>query len=222
MHRVTALPFNYAETDGAAIVSAALLTPEGLLASRNAKPPFATPSATTSLHEALTVLGYDSAHWKSARWAKAILQEFKTENRSSTAERSYALSDLPIPLFYRELDAAYPGAKFVLTIRDEVEWLQSVRNHWSDRNQYRAQWDGDYFTHQLHNALYGRKTFDAETFLRRYKQHNEEVRAHFKDRPGDLLVMDMSDGAGWYELCGFLRRAIPSEPYPRTHVSQRG
>ncbi|MGH3430877.1 MAG: sulfotransferase [Mycobacteriales bacterium] len=179
-------------------------------------------TGTTSLHEALSILGYDSAHWKSARWAKAIWQEFKSGGKSSTAEKSYALSDLPIPLFYRELDAAYPGAKFILTIRDEVEWLQSVRNHWSDRNVFREQWDGDNFTHQLHNAVYGRKTFDAEVFLRRYKLHNAMVREHFKDRPGDLLVMDMSDGAGWWELCGFLRRPIPSRSYPRAHVSQQG
>jgi hypothetical protein len=52
----------------------------------------------------------------------------------------------------------------------------------------------------------------------RYRRHNAEVLEHFKDRPNDLLVMDMSRGAGWYELCGFLRKPIPDGRYPRELV----
>ena len=48
----------------------------------------------------------------------------------------------------------------------------------------------------------------------RYRRHNAEVLAYFKDRPEDLLVMDMDAGAGWKELCGFFRKTIPSVPYP--------
>ena len=31
-------------------------------------------------------------------------------------------------------------------------------------------------------------------FLARYRRHNAEVREHFKDRPNDLLVMDIDAG----------------------------
>ena len=50
--------------------------------------------------------------------------------------------------------------------------------------------------------------------MARYRRHNAEVREYFKDRPGDLLVMNMSKGAGWKELCGFLNCKAPSAPYP--------
>jgi Sulfotransferase domain/N-terminal domain of galactosyltransferase len=172
-------------------------------------------TATTSLNHALIKLGYDSAHWKSAHWAKAIWEEMTIDGSSRTLERNYALCDLPIPILFRELDLAYPGSKFILTIRDEEHWIESVRAHWSDKNPWRSQWDHDPFTHKIHREVYGRVKFDRQVMLERYRRHNAEVLDHFKDRPKDLLVMDMSKGAGWYELCGFLRRPIPESAYPR-------
>jgi hypothetical protein len=40
-----------------------------------------------------------------------------------------AFRDNPWPLFYRELDARYPGSKFILTIRPSSEWFASVVRH---------------------------------------------------------------------------------------------
>jgi hypothetical protein len=185
-------------------------------------------TATNSLNRALVELGYDSAHWKSAHWARKIWEEVRgagavagapAGGTSPTLEQNYALCDLPIPLLFRELDIAYPGSKFILTIRNEGEWLESVRKHFSHKNPFRAQWDTDPFTHRIHLETYGRKKFDEQIMLERYRRHNAEVREYFRNRPGDLLVMDMSAGAGWYALCGFLCRAIPSVPYPVEYVS---
>ena len=173
-------------------------------------------TATTSLHTALTKLGFDSAHWKTAKWAKNIWEEMNKFGKSLTLEKSYALCDMPIPILYQSLDIAYPGSKFILTIRDERDWLDSIRRHWEfDSNPFRHQWDDDPFTHRLHTILYGQKEFDAELFTHRYRRHNAEVLEYFANRPGDLLVMDMSAGDGWDKLCPFLGCAVPNEPYPR-------
>lgn len=174
-------------------------------------------TSTTSLHTALAILGYQSAHWKSAHWAKAIWNEMKADGRSLTLERSYALCDLPIPLLFKELDEAYPGSKFILTIRGEGEWLESVRKHWSPDNPFRSAWSKDPFTHKIHREIYGTKGFDSDVFLARYRKHNADVMEYFKHRENDLLVMDMSQGAGWYELCGFLVNRVPLVPYPRSN-----
>jgi len=187
-------------------------------------------TATTSLHGAFGILGYDSAHWTTAHWAKAIWEEVKQkgpfvrlDGRSPTLEKHYAICDLPIPLLYRELDEIYPGSKFILTIREEKDWLESVRNHWTHNNRYRKQWDNDPFTHKVHRELYGQKWFDPEVMVNRYRHHNTEVREYFKDRPQDLLVMDMSkETTGWYELCGFLNERIPEAPYPHHFASKFG
>lgn len=180
-------------------------------------------TATTSLHKAMKLLGIDSAHWKTAHWAKAIWEEMLTAGRSNTLERNYALSDLPIPLLYKELDSAYPGSKFILTVRSETAWIESVQKHWSHQhNQFRGAWDTDPFTHRVHKLLYGQRNFDAELFLTRYRQHNREVVEYFRERQSDLLIMDMDAGAGWQELCGFLGRPLPRGPYPRAYATESG
>jgi hypothetical protein len=170
-------------------------------------------TATTSLHTAFKMLGLDSAHWTGPWWAKRIWEEM-VFGRSLTLEKHYALCDLPFTLLYKQLDRAYPGSKFVLTLRNEENWIESVRRHWAVNSQ-RFEWDADCFTHRVHNLLYGRKTFDAEMMLARFRQHNAEVAEYFKNRPDDLLVFDMDAGAGWPELCGFFNWAIPQAPYPR-------
>ena len=177
-------------------------------------------TATTSLHHALDILGFESAHWKSAHWAKAIWREMTRGGYSNTLERSYALCDFPIALLYRQLDAAYPGSKFILTVRDTAEWLESVRAHWNPEvNAFRAGWDGDAFSNRVHFLAYGREDFDAETMAARYEAHNREVAQYFRKRWFDLLTMNMSAGAGWPELCDFLGCEKPRQDYPRAYAS---
>ena len=173
-------------------------------------------TATTSLHQALKILGFDSFHWGTGE-APMIWQEMNALGRSSTLEQFYALSDLPIPLLYQSLDKAYPNSRFILTVRDEVDWLQSVKRLWDKKhNPTRHLWDIYPISNQLHTALYGQKDFDALIFLQRYRRHNAEVLEYFSTR-NDLLVMDMDAGDGWPELCSFLECKYPSVPYPQAN-----
>jgi hypothetical protein len=177
-------------------------------------------TATTSLHRAFQLLGFDSLHWGSGE-APVIWEEVNCAGRSKTLERFYAACDLPIPLLYRQLDRAYPGSKFVLTVRAEAEWLRSVERLWDARyNATRWEWDVWPISNRLHQTLYGRTDFDATTMLERYRRHNAEVRDYFRGRPEDLLVLDMSAGAGWPELCGFLGSPVPLVPYPREYATK--
>jgi sulfotransferase family protein len=176
-------------------------------------------TATNSLNTALNLLGFDSVHWRNPGKAKEIWLEMRNMGRSPSLEKHYALTDLPGALLYKEFDKAYPGSKFVLTVRNEKTWLESIKNHWSyEHNQYRASWDTDPITHKLHNELYGRKDFNADIFLTRYRKHNADVKEYFKGRI-DLLVMDMDRSANWLQLCGFLRKPIPTVPYPIDFVT---
>ncbi len=179
-------------------------------------------TGTTSLHKAMQILGIKSGHWKSAHWAKAIWQEMKS-GRSKTLEEYYALCDLPITLLYEELDKSYPGSKFILTTRDDHKWLASVERHWSPAfNHFRAGWDSDPFTHQIHQELYGQRTFDKGVFLARFRKHNADVQEYFQNRPGDLLVMNIDQKPSWGSLCGFLGKPVPSQKYPRAYATEVG
>ena len=177
-------------------------------------------TATTSLDHAFRALGFDSWHWGTGNEARMIWEEMTAAGHSKTLERWYALCDLPIPMLYRKLDAAYPGSQFILTLRNEAAWIESVSWLWSDRNPDRWTWERWPVSHKLHAALYGGTDFDAQVMLARFRRHNAEVREYFRDRPNDLLVMDMDLGHGWPELCGFLGCPIPSEPYPMRNGSR--
>jgi len=174
-------------------------------------------TATTSLASALRKLGYATGHWESPIWARNIVNELRAWKRSLTLEANYAVVDFPMAYLFRELDACYKGAKFILTLRDEASWLKSAEIHWK---LYYDEWADNGFSHEMHRLMYGRDDFDAHTMLERYCRHNAEVLDHFKDRPQDLLVMDMSAGAGWSELCAFLGRPIPDMPYPVEFTSK--
>lgn len=177
-------------------------------------------TATTSLYEAFKTLGFDSFHWETGDAARDILDQMTAFGKSWKLERYYALCDNPIPLLYEQLDVGYPGSKFILTERDECDWLKSVERLW-DRtcNPSRWEWDVWPISNRIHRALYGRTDFDAWTFLARYRRHNQEVKDYFQNRPGDLLVMRMENGSGWRELCEFLDVPIPDAPYPHSNRS---
>lgn len=176
-------------------------------------------TATTSLHAALQMLGFESSHWPSGGWARKVYDEMCGTGLSPTLEGSYAASDLPISILYEELDRAYPGSKFILTLRDEVDWLRSVRDHFTDKNPHRWEWNVYPFSNRMHKAVYGRKDFEAVTFLQRYRRHNAEVIEYFRNRPKDLLVMQ--EPHDWPALCRFLGRPVPSVEYPRKFVTRR-
>jgi hypothetical protein len=180
-------------------------------------------TATTSLHHAFEILGFPSGHWKNAHWAKSIYTQMLQEGRSLTLEKCYALCDLPIPVLFRQLDVAYPRSKFILTTRPEQDWLESVRKHWDPTyNKQQPLWKQDPFTRIIHRAVYGQLGFDAELMLRKYREHNAMVLEYFKDRPSDLLVMNMgSNAAHWSDLCGFLDLPIPAVPYPERNVAPK-
>lgn len=164
-------------------------------------------TGTTSLHEAFKLLGFDSGHWKSAEWARDIWWEMNKWGHSRTLEKDYALTDNPIPVLYRQLDKAYPGSKFVLTVRDEDAWIDSVRKFWTHAgNKHRWTWDVDGFSHKMHAIIYGRVDFDEQTFRERYRRHNEEVSSYFAgpDAKGVLFALDIGMEGAMLDLCAFL------------------
>lgn len=169
-------------------------------------------TGTTSLHVSFQLLGYDSAHWPSASWSQAVWQECNRWERSATLEQSYAACDNPIPLLYQKLDVAYPGSKFVLTVRDEADWIRSVERFWTyEGNKHRWTWDMDGFTHKMHSMIYGRPTFNRRAMLAAYRRHNEGVQEYFAGRPNDLLVLNMNGHVPFAPLCEFLGAPAPRD-----------
>ncbi len=118
-----------------------------------------------------------------------------------------AYEDNPWPLLYQELDQWYPGSKFILTLRDDEKWINSVTNHFGGVDKPMRRWIYGVGDPRGNESLY----------LDRYKRHNEEVQAYFADRPGDLLEVNWEHGDGWERICEFLGESIPDIPFPHAN-----
>ena len=164
-------------------------------------------TGTTSLYAALTILGYRAGTFRDMR--KIKLTEWVKGDFSHDYLMDFdAVTDLPISFYFRELDARYPGSKFILTVRDVESWLVSIER------QFTAKPDPKRFSRDTRMIAYGFSVFNREAFARRFGDHNREVREHFHDRPDQLLVVDFFQGDGWEEICEFLGKPIPGEPFP--------
>ena len=164
-------------------------------------------TGTVSLTAALNVLGIEAVHYPNDAETQ---EELKAGHyRLSVLDRVQALTDIPVAPFYRQLDRAYPGSKFILTTRETEAWLTSVENHFRMYVEHRREPFDDFTI----ACTYGCLHFSAERFRDVKERHEAEVRAHFGHRPDDLLVMDVTEG-GWDPLCSFLGVSEPDEPYP--------
>lgn len=170
-------------------------------------------TGTTSLARALDILGYRTRDYLGVtRYIAGDLASISLEEINTND----AFTDTPIPSFYKQLDKQYPGSKFILTTRDMDGWLKSCKKQFTERIVARQ----NEATSQLHTDLYGCFAFNQEKYASGYTRHVNSVLDYFKNRPGDLLVVDICGGQeNWVKLCTFLEQPVPDVPFPVTNVS---
>jgi len=167
-------------------------------------------TGTMSLTAALNVLDFR---------AKQFPKELYPNINHPIINEYDAFTDFPIPLLYKELDKAYPGSKFIHTIRDEQRWLNSVRWLFTT-GSIKFNVVENTYAHTFHQAFYGTTQFDVALFLNRYREYNEEVVAHFAERPNNLLIINLAEGDGYEKICPFLGVPIPDEPFPHANKQE--
>ncbi len=180
-------------------------------------------TGTRSLTAALHVLGFDTVHYPTDPASFAAMM--RGDGAFPLLDHYDGLTDITTIPFIAELDARYPGAKFVLTVRDEAPWLQSCANHWSGRTVFApsaSSEPADVEEHRVHMevrrflraAVYGCYDYSPERFARVRRDHHERVQRYFAGREKDLLVVDLTAGGGWKELAPFLGQPLPDQPFP--------
>lgn len=174
-------------------------------------------TGTRSLTAALHVLGVDTVHYPIDADSFRALET----GRLDFELLGYfdGITDITASPYFAQLDAKYPDAKFILTVRDEDSWLQSCANHWSGREAFEETHSEGREMHLkirrfLRAATYGTYDYEPDRFRWVYRQHVDAVKRHFADRPDKLLVLDVVGGSGWDPLCDFLDRPIPDQPFP--------
>ena len=166
-------------------------------------------TGTTSLGAALDRLGLRCVHYPPA--GAMLAGDF------SVLDDYDAACDISVSAVFRELDRAFPGARFLLTTRDEDRWLASAERNFAPHliEKYDGRPEAEVF-----RRVYGVTRFDRRAFIDARRRHEDAVRAHFRRRPDDLLELDLCADPSWDALCGFLGVDTPGEPFPHENATR--
>lgn len=176
----------------------------------------ANKTGTTSLTLALQELGYAVAP-ENLVFAKGsgVLEEFHAgvyDKVYDIINRFDAFEDRPYNHtdFYKRLDKKFPDSKFILSLRDTQNWIESYRR-WNEKINLKTQW----FYKIISQTCYGVDDFLAneEVMRKKYEQRNQAIKAYFS-KTGKLLLMDIEAGEGYDKLCSFLNKPVPDKPFP--------
>lgn len=170
-------------------------------------------TGTTTLRVATATLGLSTV--PSWRWMGRFSDNLKRGNvladALDLANRYDACINMPFPTFYRELYDAHPDAKFILTLRDDESWYESMTAFFGSANWPEIRY------------VFGQSAAPdhKERMIETYHTHNHTVLEFFADKPGSLLLMDINSGKdGWKTLCDFLGRETEYDDFPKSNEKE--
>jgi hypothetical protein len=190
-------------------------------------------TGTSSMRAALEQLGLGPCHHMDALfehpeqiplWLEVA--EGGTRNWDTVLAGYPSAVDFPAQHWYKELMAAYPNAKVILTIRDPERWYDSVRQTiYAISEDIPMRWVGQWIpvvggvfrlsrTVIWQGDLQGR-FLDRDFAISWFKQYNNSVIEHVP--PEKLLVFNVQEG--WEPLCRFLELPVPATPFPHHNDS---
>jgi hypothetical protein len=123
-------------------------------------------------------------------------------------------ADNGVLIFYKYLDYKFAGSRFILTHRDIDSWLESTE---FINEQHPVNSLADDIPIMRRMLVYETVPFEREKYRAAYERHYADVRRYFRDRPHDLLDMNILAGEGWEKLCPFLEVPTPDVAFPHLH-----
>jgi Sulfotransferase domain len=184
-------------------------------------------TGTMSLKLALEELGVGAcyhmtelaAHPQHAPLWLALMRGERVDLAEIFAEYAAAV-DWPACAMWRELLAAYPDARVILTVRNAADWYESFSRTILARSEnlpplasprIRALYDLS--REVILRYTFGGRANDAQHAIAAYNAHNAAVTAAV---PADkLLVYNVA--SAWSPLCEFLGVPIPDQPFPHAN-----
>lgn len=162
-------------------------------------------TGTTSVQSAMNLLGFktDGYHYE-------IVKEYLYWDKEKIINRVWHfdfVKDHPYFELYKEIWEKY-DCRFILTVRDEQEWVASYRNAIAKQ------------IYNLNETL-RKKTYwfealeQTDEFLIEniYRKNNADVLEYCEP-----LILDITKGDGWEKLCPFLWVDIPDIPFPHSNI----
>ena len=188
-------------------------------------------TGTTSLQRAFEDLGFRVGDQRAAEllydkhYYKREFKPFIEYCRSAQV-----FQDIPFscPYLFVALDQAFPGSKFILSVRrDADQWYSSITRFyaklWGTNGALptadelkAARYMRPGFAYEL-MKLYGTSDedpFHKPTLTAHYDRYNAEVQAYFAHRPEDLLVIDVGEDGSYRRFVEFLGISSQFNAFP--------
>lgn len=171
-------------------------------------------TGTTTLGQCFKILGFN--HQTQDLSLVSGIKDGDLSKIIELAEGKDTFEDWPWIILYKELDKAFPGSKFILTRRDSNKWVESYKNMLTKQGEAPAE------LNEIRTVLYGLNFphVKEEELIERYERHFADVKEYFSERPNDLLIVNWSEGDGWNELCAFLEKDVPTQPFPHANKAR--
>ena len=192
-------------------------------------------TGTSSVGKFFQDFGLQWAGWPADEtnlWSDAWYRgDFEVIFNSADFQHANAFEDSPwfMPEFYKVLYRRFPNSKFVLFIRDQEEWFQSMLNHskgniigrsnihcklYRREIEYLDLLNRNNFDVKKENMIHSEKTMKLKHMSNHYKSvydiHNSEVQHFFREyAPNSLHVGKLEDPMKWQKLGAFLEIDVP-------------
>ncbi len=165
-------------------------------------------TGTSSLHHILSELGLRSDHF-----CGYLLSDPPNYKKC----RDYdCLGDTPVPLLYKELDKRFEGSKFILTIREKEQWLESMKWMFSHG---KVIWGWDEGIHDYHKHFYGCRSYNKQILSTHWDRYHNDVFDYFSDRPSDLMIIKLEEGFDIKRISKFVD--VPYCDFQDTWINSR-
>ena len=190
-------------------------------------------TGTTSMKEALELLGYHKCHHMREVMASAKQVDlFDRVSRNVEVDWDdvfdgfEAAVDWPAAARYEELMEKYPDAKVILTARDPDAWYKSTSETiYALGNSIPPLFSFliprvQKITGMVERIVW-KGVFDGRFEEKQYAidVYNKNVAEIMEKVPADRLLVH-SAKEGWQPLCEFLDKPIPDQPYPHSNESK--
>ena len=193
-------------------------------------------TGTTSLEQALRGFNYRLGNQRQGElllddWAR---RDFRRIAQLAASADAFQDTPFSLPFTYQALDAAFPGSKFILTLRSSPQdWYESVVRFHSaivgksvppraDELQAFAYVHPGWLwkTQRLVYGVTDDLLYDRDIYMRHYVMHNLNVVDYFRCRPGQLLAINLADPTAMEQLCRFLGIEFTGQAMPHLNRSK--
>lgn len=178
-------------------------------------------TGTTSLEKCLNILGYKLFPLSDSYKKEGLIFDLEKKNydkiiNAAKPYNGFADSPWNHSDFYKTIDSTFEESKFILSVRDSKNWVESLKK-WDKKMKVKSR----HWYSSLSKTCYEMDSYmdDLDKLIFFYENRNKEVIEYFKGTD-KLLVMDLEKGDGWESLCEFLNHKTPNVRFPHLNKTK--